>query len=914
MADYTQKAINFNFSMNDAEMSKGVDKLESQWNSMEKSVGKAEDGIDKVGKTIRQTASSGGKAIQKTGAAVAGAAVTTNKAVHKLGKTGTAVAAKVESIGDDASSSFDSATEAVAAYGRELDKVEDGLEKTGQAATVAGRGMALAFASAVESIRQTNMNLRDMAQQTGAVEAAESLHTNLLQVNRTLGWTKDQLAAFRREVTQIPQPLVGAIGVTEVGEAIEGLVNAGVRAREALQAYVPAVALMARATGTSVDQMAQDVYRYNSQFGLSIDQITRMQGTIHNLARENAVSFEDMRSSLSSFANEFEVAFRGMSTEARERVVTSFAAMRAAFAENWSDMAPVMEMAAKAMVDITSEEMQKMVAASGMAAQDIQQRLREGRIDEVMRAIMQRAGTYANQGTQALNAWAETTGISSAALSAMSRNQQSITGRLDRFTAGTYSAADGMSHFSGVVRNSTIWFDQLKTRISSLAARDIPGLGTSVADVVAEMSEINWIAMWAGYTVIKGLATSLWGLVGAMAGAGGAIGAIGTAIMGLGAKIGAVATLMLGPWGLIIAAIAAVVGGVIYLLHKTGQLGKVWDALKNAIMFALEPIIDTAKELWQTITDAFSSGAEGGMEWMKIGKALGSVFSFLFKIAGYALRVMFLRLALALKILKPVIKLLIGVGKLLWKVIGPSINWIATLFTEPRKAIEQLILGLNSMGLYLESIGTKIGEFLLDPLGGIQAAWEALFPFLQGLISGFVEWANAALVGFLEMLGLQNAEQVISGVWQQIYALVTAPIETMKKLINENIIGSLNSIITYELPLIGSLQSVTGVGTIPLLAEGAYIDEPTLAIIGEAGPEFVLPEDKLPEPTIQPIMTVNTGGDSPGGGTTSVVGVERRLDAVVALLRQQIQMGQRVSRSPRPDPLLNRILTFGGES
>jgi hypothetical protein len=41
-----------------------------------------------------------------------------------------------------------------------------------------------------------------------------------------------------------------------------------------------------------------------------------------------------------------------------------------------------------------------------------------------------------------------------------------------------------------------------------------------------------------------------------------------------------------------------------------------------------------------------------------------------------------------------------------------------------------------------------------------------------------------------------------------------------------------------------------GVGKIPLLAQGGVVTSPTLALIGEAGPEAVVPLDKMPSPSV----------------------------------------------------------------
>mgnify|MGYP001566780233 CR=1 FL=1 len=90
------------------------------------------------------------------------------------------------------------------------------------------------------------------------------------------------------------------------------------------------------------------------------------------------------------------------------------------------------------------------------------------------------------------------------------------------------------------------------------------------------------------------------------------------------------------------------------------------------------------------------------------------------------------------------------------------------------------------------------------------------------------------------------------------FALVIGPLTDG---INNLIIDNINSILTYDpfgpLP---SLSSATGISKIPHLAKGGIVNSPTLAMIGEDGPEAVVPLSQRNNP----------GGAGMGGGTYNI--------------------------------------------
>ena len=69
-------------------------------------------------------------------------------------------------------------------------------------------------------------------------------------------------------------------------------------------------------------------------------------------------------------------------------------------------------------------------------------------------------------------------------------------------------------------------------------------------------------------------------------------------------------------------------------------------------------------------------------------------------------------------------------------------------------------------------------------------------------------------------------------------------VAALKDPINDWIIAPVNALMGYDLPLLGPLQDLpilSSLFPIPELAEGGIVNSPTLALIGEAGPEAVVP-------------------------------------------------------------------------
>jgi len=139
--------------------------------------------------------------------------------------------------------------------------------------------------------------------------------------------------------------------------------------------------------------------------------------------------------------------------------------------------------------------------------------------------------------------------------------------------------------------------------------------------------------------------------------------------------------------------------------------------------------------------------------------------------------------------------------------------------------------GIAEIGEAIGGFGTWLWNSITGAIGNIAEA-----------VSGFGSWIWSGITG-----ALSGAWSTISGFGTWIYnslktALGGIGYEAYKAFHNA-IASMLNGIANIELPLVG--KPFKGLfGTIPMLASGGIVTQPTLAMIGERGAEAVIPLNK----------------------------------------------------------------------
>lgn len=168
-----------------------------------------------------------------------------------------------------------------------------------------------------------------------------------------------------------------------------------------------------------------------------------------------------------------------------------------------------------------------------------------------------------------------------------------------------------------------------------------------------------------------------------------------------------------------------------------------------------------------------------------------------------------------------------------------------------------------------------LGDILNGFLVNIKNKWDSIKQIFQGIID-FVagvftgNWSRA----------WQGVVNIFSGIIGTLGAIVKSPLNAVISLINGAISG-LNRIsinIPNWIPGFGGKSFGLNIPKIPYLARGGVIDSPTLAMVGEAGKEAVVPLennteglDLLAKKLLEKLGGVNTTNSSDGYGDGNII-------------------------------------------
>lgn len=278
----------------------------------------------------------------------------------------------------------------------------------------------------------------------------------------------------------------------------------------------------------------------------------------------------------------------------------------------------------------------------------------------------------------------------------------------------------------------------------------------------------------------------------------------------------------------------------------------VFTPLANILIDVLGTAFNFVKEvaliLWENVLVPL--GDFLGSIFQPLVEALSAVFTFLWQNVLKPLG------SFIASILKPIFQSLIKVLEFLWKkVLKPLSQFIGGIFL---------------------TVFKNVAEGVKTIIGGFKTAFTGLMNFITGVFTG--NWKKA----------WQGVKNIFAGVFNSLYGIVKVPLNMIIDAINW-VISGLNKI-QFELPdwapfgLSGKSYGIN-IGKIPKLARGGIIDSPTLAMVGEAGKEAVVPlentafVDKLASAVGSAVlnaMQINNNNDSnlDGGLVLNIDGTE----------------------------------------
>ena len=631
------------------------------------------------------------------------------------------------------------------------------------------------------------------------VKIGDEIKTSQRTIQATTGATGAELAALNKEFKDIAGSVPQDWDV--VAKAMSDVhVELGITG-DSLEDATKKFLDLARVTGSDVGPIIDSVTDSMGLFGMSGDQASFAMDKFAKAAQITGAPIAD----LSSRAVEFGPVLRNMGFGLDDSIAL-LGQLEGAGID-----------ASRVMPGLNAS-MRKM-AASGT------QDLGEG-LYEAMRAIRGATGE-----TEALNMATDLFGAEGAQrmkvaiqdgivdIEELSETLADSTGTVDDMTEGTLTAAETWA----------IWTSKMKLAVGPLAevmagigpiVIILPSLLAGIAAVSGAISGMSLAAMGASIkTAALTVAT-----------------AVQTAASWLGAAAASALNLALSPIGLIIIGIVVAIAAVILIWKNWDTITRVfletWEKLDSFlsdkfpatwafIKDYISTVIEFWKEIFQGFVALFKGDWDGAIEHFK--GAFSVVFDFFKEIFD--------------------------------KIWGFFDDWMTSKFGAGWETLKGIVSGV------VDAVGS-IFEGLWNTIKGI---WDLVVALFTGntddLSSGFrvaIETIRGIFQGFWTYL---------SGLWQLIVVLFSGDTDKIKEgfkgMVN-GIIEMFNAMIRmvnkigFSLPdWLGGKSFNLDVPEIPKLAEGGIVNRPTLAMIGEGGPEAVVP--------------LNRGGGLGGGVTVNVM-------------------------------------------
>lgn len=179
-------------------------------------------------------------------------------------------------------------------------------------------------------------------------------------------------------------------------------------------------------------------------------------------------------------------------------------------------------------------------------------------------------------------------------------------------------------------------------------------------------------------------------------------------------------------------------------------------------------------------------------------------------------------------------------------------------------AISQIFQALSPLMAPLQQLAMFIFPAISAVLGAVGQAFINLVNMVMPPITGLISFLMPAFQGLLTILqnvinfitniftanwsaAWQNVTNIFGTIWGGIVGLVKGPINAVIGIIN-SAIGAINSIsvtIPDWVPLVGGQTLGFNIPQIPMLATGGTIEQPMLAVVGDA-PETIVPHGNTP--------------------------------------------------------------------
>lgn len=328
--------------------------------------------------------------------------------------------------------------------------------------------------------------------------------------------------------------------------------------------------------------------------------------------------------------------------------------------------------------------------------------------------------------------------------------------------------------------------------------------------------------------------------------------------------IGAVMTAVFGPGGiilLVIAGIAALVAGFMYLWNTNEDFKNFFINTWNAIVEFMTPILEYLKtvivQCWVDITTMLQPYIEAIKTF--IVEAWNFILTTIVPILNNIWSAIITAWQYVWGTLQPILSQLKETISAAWdfilSVISKVIDNIATKVTLGFEIVKGIFSTATTI---IKSIWDNFGDIIVDKIKNVWDTVAGVFRGASQVLQGIFQTLTGLLTGNWSQCweGIKN---IVSGIWISITSFVKGGVNSIISAINVFIRGINKIKVPDWVPGVGGLGF--SISEIPMLAKGTDYFQGGLAIVGEQGPELVsMPRGAQVTPNRETENILSNGG------------------------------------------------------
>lgn len=261
-----------------------------------------------------------------------------------------------------------------------------------------------------------------------------------------------------------------------------------------------------------------------------------------------------------------------------------------------------------------------------------------------------------------------------------------------------------------------------------------------------------------------------------------------------------------------------------------------WEILTKGIMDIWNSLLDTARKIFSELAKWFDENSNDIKKMLtNAWEAIWGAIQPIWRIINDVARTIFDGLKYFFdNNSSGIAKFITEAWNLIWSIIKPI--WDTFFWTA------KVIFG--ALSEFWKKWGDDISSFLSytfrgisDVFGGVLRTITGLFQVFSGMFTG--NWSKM----------WEGCKNIFGGIFDSLGGIIKFALNVVISVINASI-GGINDAMNIDVPDwvpgVGGKHYGVSIPNVPYLAEGGIINKPTTAVIGEAGPEMVVPLKNTP--------------------------------------------------------------------